>query len=269
MLKQRLITALTLIPLAIYIVVWAPLWLFIAVSYLMVAVACWEWTRLAGWQDAQARSFASLGMVLLILCSGWLRFEILFVLAMLTWLVMAVFIITYPRATQLWSRPVVIFILGVIFLSAFTMNWINLRIDNPLMLLYVLVLVWAADTGAYCTGKTMGKHRLIPQVSPGKTFEGLAGGMLAAIVVSSAFRYWVEDFGYLSWALWWCLAGLTVLISVLGDLLISVFKRQQGVIDSGQLLPGHGGILDRIDSWIAAVTLFGGGISLLHVIRTW
>lgn len=269
MLKQRLITALALIPIAIYVVIWAPLWLFIAISYLMIGVACWEWSRLAGWKDSQSRSFATLGMVLLILCSGFLGLKWLFALAMLAWCVMTVFISAYPKAATVWSRPSVIFALGVILLSAFTVNWIDLRIESPLLLLYVLLLVWAADTGAYFAGKTVGKHRLVPQVSPGKTIEGLLGGVLAAIIVSSVFRYSTLEFSYLPWAWWWLLAGLTVLISVVGDLLISVFKREQGVKDSGQLLPGHGGILDRIDSWIAAVTLFGGGISLLHVMRTW
>jgi phosphatidate cytidylyltransferase len=130
------------------------------------------------------------------------------------------------------------------------------------MLLYLFSLVWIADIGAYFSGRKFGKHKLAPAISPGKTWEGLIGGLLANLVwiivvyqLSSGWGFGLSQF---------LLIGLaTSLISVVGDLFESILKREAGVKDSGKLLPGHGGMLDRVDSVIAAAPVFVAGIFIM------
>jgi phosphatidate cytidylyltransferase len=129
--------------------------------------------------------------------------------------------------------------------------------------LYFFILIWAADIAAYFAGKKFGKTQLAPAISPGKTVQGMYGALIAggvcAIVLSLIYGFpWMvaSDFFMLSIT--------TVLISIYGDLFFSVAKRQRGVKDTGSILPGHGGILDRIDSLIAAVPFFYAGIYLIH-----
>ena len=129
------------------------------------------------------------------------------------------------------------------------------------MLLYMFSLVWIADIGAYFSGRRFGKHKLAPAISPGKTWEGLCGGLVANL-------FWILGVYQLSsgWGLglveFFTISVATSLISVVGDLFISVLKREAGVKDSGKLLPGHGGVLDRIDSLIAASPVFVAGTFL-------
>ncbi|MFQ5983147.1 MAG: phosphatidate cytidylyltransferase, partial [Woeseiaceae bacterium] len=127
---------------------------------------------------------------------------------------------------------------------------------QPALLLFVLLIVWAADIGAYFTGKRFGRVKLAPSISPGKTWEGVIGGLLAVAVLVLAPAHWLEiDIAVL---LPFCLA--VAIISIIGDLTVSMFKRNAGVKDSGRLFPGHGGVLDRIDSITAAAPLFALGI---------
>ena len=123
------------------------------------------------------------------------------------------------------------------------------------LIVAVMVLVWGADIGAYFSGRAFGKRKLAPQVSPGKSWEGVLGGLLTCLLIALAVglsRHW----GVVELVL--ALAGtlLLVMVSVVGDLTESMFKREAGIKDSSNLLPGHGGILDRIDSLTAAIPLF-------------
>ena len=124
--------------------------------------------------------------------------------------------------------------------------------------MYVFCLVWGADTGAYFAGRKFGKHKLAPSVSPGKTIEGFVGGLITTSILIVAVAIY-RDLSAIRFVAFVGLSLLTVLASVLGDLLESMVKRQAGVKDSGNIFPGHGGALDRIDSLTAAAPLFALG----------
>lgn len=123
---------------------------------------------------------------------------------------------------------------------------------EPRRLLVVLVLVWVADSAAYFVGRAWGRHKLAPAISPGKTWEGAAGGVAGALVYAIICKRFFDDVG---WAAYLAAAALLALLSIVGDLFESAAKRRAGVKDSGALLPGHGGILDRIDSATAVLPL--------------
>ncbi|MCP4046677.1 MAG: phosphatidate cytidylyltransferase, partial [Gammaproteobacteria bacterium] len=141
----------------------------------------------------------------------------------------------------------------------FALSWLRMQVDGAWLILLLLLIVWATDTGAYFTGKTFGKSKLAPQISPGKTRAGLLGGLIAAPLIALLATYLMPVANINS--AWLILLGLsTALVSAGGDLLISLHKRTSGVKDSGNLLPGHGGILDRVDSLIAAAPFFALGL---------
>jgi phosphatidate cytidylyltransferase len=180
------------------------------------------------------------------------------------WVVALAMIVNYPSSRRMWSRTRAI--VGVFGLLIFIPTWAALvtvrsididesRFFGGWVVLFILLLVWAADVGAYFAGVRYGRNKMMPAVSPGKTMEGLCGGVTLAFVVMMVVAHWTkvpaDQFtGYY-------LTGLfTVVASVFGDLNESMFKRSAGVKDSGSILPGHGGILDRIDSLTAAVPIF-------------
>ena len=143
-------------------------------------------------------------------------------------------------------------------LTVFVVSSITLKAFSEVgafLFFFVMVTVWLADTGGYFAGKRYGKHALAPAVSPNKTWEGVAGGVLLASIWAIGF-YWVKTPTTITMFEWMLLAVLTVAVSIVGDLFESLYKRAFSVKDSGSLLPGHGGILDRIDSLIAAVPVF-------------
>jgi len=274
-LKQRLLTALILIPL----VVWAVLGLSTAVLGLIlglfVLLGSWEWARLIGLQSTLARSsyVAFIAMLLylstfLLATSAGFVFAVL-VVAGLWWLVGTAWVFRYRGETGLKPADtqfglfigVVVLIptwLAMIYIHAFSD-------DGPAMLLFVMVLIWAADSGAYFAGRKFGKHKLAPSVSPGKTIEGVVGGLLAAALFSviGAVSFDLPVLGGISFVL---LSVIVVLLSVIGDLFESLFKRRAGVKDSGQLLPGHGGVLDRIDSLTAAAPIFALALAVFETV---
>ena len=130
------------------------------------------------------------------------------------------------------------------------------QIDSTLVLL-LLVLIWAADSGAYFVGRTIGKNKLLPNVSPGKTIEGVAGGALLSLGIMSVYVLFVlENAAFEQYFFYGFLSLLVTLTSILGDLFESLYKRVAGVKDSGVLLPGHGGLFDRIDSLTASAPIF-------------
>ena len=180
--------------------------------------------------------------------------------ALVFWLIACGGVLTFPRAFGLGF----VIASGIIVLlpSWLLLVRLHARVPHGIGLaMTLLAIVWAADIGAYAFGRWLGRTKLAPAVSPGKTWEGMAGGLLLAGIVAGIAAVWLD----LPVAGLAALGVVTALVSVLGDLTQSMFKRNVGLKDSGRLLPGHGGVLDRIDSLTAAIPVFAGGLLLLGV----
>lgn len=259
MLKQRILTALILLPLALggfFLLDAGPFALFIGA---VIALAAWEWARLCGLQTQPRRLAYAAAVVLGLLIlrqAAWLAPGVL-ALAVPWWLVAVWLVIGYPHSARHWSSTGVRLGIGLLVLLPAWQGLVVLKQSalGNWLILAVMVLVWVADIGAFFAGRAFGRHKLAPRVSPGKSWEGLLGGLLASLLVAllvGVVRGWPSRdlaFGLGG-------AALVVLVSVVGDLTESMFKRQAGLKDSSNLLPGHGGVLDRIDSLTAAVPLF-------------
>lgn len=259
MLKQRIITALWLVPLALLGFFALSGWLFAAFIALVLVLCGWEWAQLAGMKKPQQRiGYAVLTLVLFALLLAMPGFwSALLWLALAWWLAALVMVFSYPASIRSWGAlPGKLFIGWLVLLPA-GVGLLQLK-QMPqanMLILSIMLLVWAADIGAYFSGRAFGRRKLAPRVSPGKSWAGLYGGLLASFVVAAASGLYLGLSG--SKLLLYILSVLViVLFSVVGDLTESMFKRQAGVKDSSNLLPGHGGVLDRIDSLTAAVPLY-------------
>ncbi|MND70592.1 Phosphatidate cytidylyltransferase [compost metagenome] len=259
MLKQRVITALVLLPIALAGFFWLDGGAFALFIGAVVSLGGWEWARLAGFSAQPLR--IAYGLLVAALLYGLYLVPALaplvLVLGVLWWGVATVLVLGYPETSRYWGGTLGKLVIGLLILLP---AWQGLVLFKqwPLanwLILAVMVLVWAADIGAYFSGKAFGKRKLAPQVSPGKSWEGLVGGLLASLLITAGvglYRGWIGSELVLALAG----AALVVLVSVVGDLTESMFKRQSGIKDSSNLLPGHGGVLDRIDSLTAAIPLF-------------
>jgi phosphatidate cytidylyltransferase len=167
--------------------------------------------------------------------------------------------------TFLFPTPIpqpIRWIAGVLVLVPLYIALLLLYTADPMILLFALLIVWVADSGAYFAGKAMGRVKLAPHISPGKTWEGVIGGLVAVVLLTVLRSFWVET--DLAVLLPFCLA--VGALSIVGDLTVSMFKRTAGVKDSGILFPGHGGVLDRVDSVAAAAPLFALGLGWAGII---
>ena len=267
-LQQRILTAALLAPLAVAGVLLLPtpgLALGLAV---VVALAAWEWAALAGVTDAWGRS-AYLAVVAGSLLALWLfpSAQVPLVVAAALWWCAVAF--SLPRVRKIHpagGRDGVLLALGLPVLTAPWAALIQLHglpeglAVGPVLVLSLLVLIWVADTAAYFVGRRWGRSKLAPALSPGKTWAGLVGGLLGAAAAAGVLAV-VLALPLAATLLLIGLCGLTALISVAGDLFESLLKRRRAVKDSGRLLPGHGGVLDRIDSLIAAAPVFALGLT--------
>ncbi len=277
MLKQRVITALILAPLFVWCVIVLPTTYISILFAVMITVGATEWVRLMG-DPAPIGKYPFIGLVwLLMLVSGWVsQYTVLFYLlltASALWWCYAVWLLRRYSAhvlqceaqgdvTQfsLSALPAI----GIVLLVPTWIAMVVLHSISPYWLLLMMVLIWGADTGAYFAGRAFGKRKLAPQVSPGKSWEGVAGAMAMTVVVGLVGGVLLDVSGVALFGLV-ILSLITVAFSIVGDLIESLMKRRVGVKDSGTLLPGHGGVLDRIDSLTAAAPIFALGVSLLGI----
>ena len=264
--KQRILTALLLLPIAVSAVLWLPSGWFMAVVAAILLGGMWEWSRLSGLPRAHQRAVVLLlhaaamaalarlawpegfpavvgvGVVWWLLASAWLtRTEVAHVanrgnalLKILAGLLMAV---------PAWAAAALLHADGEL---------------GPRWLLYALCLVWAADTFAYFVGSRIGGRKLAPRISPGKTWAGFWGG-LGGVLLASLVAIPLLGLDYSFTLPMLLLALVTGIASVIGDLFESLIKRHSGAKDSGALIPGHGGVMDRVDSLLAALPVFALG----------
>jgi phosphatidate cytidylyltransferase len=262
-LAKRVLTAVLLLIGLLLLLFVAPLWVAIWATAAVMVLAAWEWSAFLGWRLPRLRGAYAGGMALLLAVSAWLvpaiiGLQIVLWIALLWWAVAFLWILRYPTSVP----PAVAALAGLLVLIP---SWLALvailRVPEhgPAFALLALCVVFAGDIGAFFAGHRFGRVKLAPQVSPGKTWEGLIGGVLLAALTAAAGGAFLG----LS-PLIMVPVGLGVAaLSVVGDLTESMFKRSVGAKDSGHLIPGHGGVLDRIDSITAAMPLFALVLSWL------
>ena len=261
MLKQRIVTAAVLGLALVAVILWAPAWVALAIFALVVLMGAWEWSNFARFPAAAAH-WLYVACVALVMMLVWRysqseqQLQTLLLATLLWWAVAFAWIVLAPgahnRATVVASGVLVLVPAWVAIAHLYLGPPQAPSLSGPQLVLFLLLLVWAADTGAFFVGRRFGRIRLAPRVSPSKTWEGVLGGLAAAVAVAALGASWfhLRHVAFLSL----CLA--VVLISIVGDLTESMFKRYAGVKDSGAIFPGHGGVLDRIDSITAAAPTF-------------
>lgn len=266
MLGQRILTAVGLIAVLALVLVVLPREMAVFALALLILTGAWEWSQLAGISSVFARAAyvaacaAAMAIIWSVTTSA-ADFERVMLLTMLGWVPLFGWIVLAPgfKASGLAA------IAGLWALAPTWVALARLYVQDEIgreLVVFVLLLAWAADIGAYFAGRRFGRLRLAPVVSPNKTWEGVLGGLIAGFIVALAGRAWFD----LPAGAFLPLCVAAVLVSVIGDLLESMFKRQQGLKDSGSLLPGHGGMLDRIDSLTSSVPLLALGLAWLGLV---
>jgi phosphatidate cytidylyltransferase len=260
MLKTRVITAIILLAIFLPVTLFAPVGAFGALIAFVVVFAAWEWARLLKLGGAGPVIYALVAAVALVastrLGTGVEEPRPLFQAAAIFWVIAGPYV-----AQGAWRA--FLFLAGIVVFVACWHALVAARMKGVPFVLSLLLLVWLADIGAYFSGKAFGKHKLAPAISPGKTWEGAIGGWLVVMIVAAAavFLHAFEPTLYSALLAQWgavrTLLALTLLVafSVVGDLFESMMKRQAGVKDSSGLLPGHGGVLDRIDALLPVLPL--------------
>jgi phosphatidate cytidylyltransferase len=258
MLRLRVITALIAAPAVIAAIFLLPPVPFAIVFLVLSGAGLFEWANLARVSSAVAKTlylagFAALGWILLEFRGIW---QNVFALVVAFWVVAAAIVLTYPSSGRL-LKPAVLVPTGYVVVGGAWLALVALvgRDGGAWIILWLFIVVWSTDIGAYFCGRRFGRRKLAPQVSPGKTWEGAFGGVVLATAIGAALGLQVPALAQHSPnALYWVSGALFVaVISVFGDLFESALKRTSGMKDSGSLFPGHGGMLDRIDSLLATL----------------
>lgn len=276
MLIQRLLAALVLIPIVIAGLFFLSISNFAIVMLVIFALSSWEWAQFLHFTTKRSKSIFTILLTTLAAIIYYLPsyvylsiniFEIILLSSIAWWSVALVLVLSYPKSVKLWGTSFfnkllfAFFTLMPFFIAMIQLRQINYGLNSyegAYWLLYILVLVWATDSGAYFAGRLWGKHKLAPSVSPGKTIEGLMGGVASSIIIGLLVYY--SHFFNAPFYPFMISSVVAIFASVLGDLTESMFKREANIKDSGHLIPGHGGILDRIDSLTAAMPIFAAFI---------
>jgi phosphatidate cytidylyltransferase len=269
-LLQRVVTAIVIGSLFVWAIFALPSVYFSYFLLVFLLLGCWEFSKLIKLRSPLIRSIYSLFVGLIAISVYSFEYLLYFILYLSAfwWIINLYWVVSYPQKTSLWFDPVVARLSSGVLL--FVPMWLALsslhKSHGPFLVLLIMAIVWAADTGALITGKTVGRKKLATLVSPKKTIEGVIGGVFFSMLVLLLFFTLTDvDQGFTTtnYAGYFFLVLIVSCVSVLGDLYESLFKRVSGIKDSGNILPGHGGILDRIDSLTAAAPFFVLGVNLL------
>jgi len=260
MLIKRLLTAVILIPLVVITTLKLDSSEFVIAMMPVLFISSWEYSgliKIKHWATKVLYVSALMTTAYFLNQTPFLLMPIL-IITLLWWFINSFWIISFPRHTRYWHNYLAIRLVNgfFFFIPLFVSLSALHQIDSSLVLL-LLALVWAADIGAYFVGRAIGKNKLLPNVSPGKTIEGVAGGVLCSLGVMFIYvRFGFENAAFEQYFFYGILSLVVTLASILGDLFESLHKRIAGVKDSGILLPGHGGLFDRIDSLTASAPIF-------------
>jgi phosphatidate cytidylyltransferase len=270
--KLRIITAIVLATVflsSLFFLPWLGFTVFVGAVTL---VGAWEWANLSGFGSTSQRCIYSIStaavMLLVAFYTGIVDGLVyihetrhVLVIASTWWAVALLWVQGYPSSTVIWGSRWVRAMMGwlVIVPCWLSLSYLHQEEKGSLLILLVMITVIVADTGAYFTGKAFGRRKLLVQVSPGKSWEGFWGGLIACLLLAFLVEIYT---GFVQWQALLIIMLFTSLGSVLGDLLESMVKRHRDIKDSGSVLPGHGGMLDRIDSITAAAPIFTLGIIL-------
>lgn len=285
MLLKRILTALVLAAVAIAAIFVLPTIYFYLFIAIIVLIAAWEWTGLADTHSTVEKLLFLVSLIVPMLAITFWTQILEVVSQILEWPEIK----TYSGVLEwLVIGPVLFWVMMMILIRKVPEDLIKIKLQKRYKLflgwfvlfsawmfltklrayygseavMYFLALIWIADIAAYFSGKKFGKDKLAPEISPGKTIQGMYGALISAMVCAGLLS-WYYSFPFMIATDFGLLSILTVLISIYGDLFFSLIKRQNGVKDSGSILPGHGGVLDRVDSVIAATPFYYAGVILI------
>ena len=242
----------------------------LALMIIAAGVAGYEWFKLMPKKSQHVNKIKAyaFGAVTALISGAALYFQdialILWAAAILLWIISIYWVKVYPEYDGWYNLG--LNGIGLILISSAVTAIFSVWDTSPWWLMYLFLLVWGADSGAYFVGRKLGRKKLAPDVSPNKSVEGLYGGIFTAAIIVLVVQYFYLDLTVTQHILFLLLSIVTVFGSVLGDLFESMIKRRAGIKDSGRILPGHGGVLDRIDSLLAAAPIFAAGVYILKLI---
>lgn len=268
---ERIITALVLVAVVLSCMFATPShYPMLVLMILAAAIAGYEWFKLMPRNtDHVIKPFAwGFGLITAAISSLALYYSdvalVLWCASIIAWFAGFYWVKAYPEYDG-WYNSILKYI-GIILISAAVTAIFALWKSSPWWLMYLFLLVWGADSGAYFVGRKLGKRKLAPHVSPNKSIEGLIGGVFTAMLIVVIVEFKYLNLTLAQHIIFLVLSVVTVFSSVLGDLLESMIKRRAGIKDSGRILPGHGGVLDRIDSLLAAAPIFAAGVYVLKLL---
>lgn len=273
MLKTRIVTAAILIPIVISLIFFVNTIWFSVFFALFVAIGAWEWAVLSKLNDKMKYSYVIISLLMLLAIyylNNSFLYKSIILTGVLYWLIAIGLVIFYQKQRNLLPRnPSILMLIGLLLLIPMWSSLVVLKSNaetGPVLIMLLMLLIWGADTAAYFAGKKWGKRKLANRVSPGKTWEGTMAGIVAGIVIAVAYVI-VSNNNLSDGLVLIGLSILTVIGSVFGDLMESIVKREAGQKDSGNILPGHGGVMDRIDSLTAASPIFVLGLVLAGLVQ--
>ena len=261
MLVQRVITAIILIAIVLLVLFVFPPSVFLFLAAVVMLYGAWEWASFMSLESPVAK----LGYVLLTFVVALFfgifpsAFFMLVIIALIWWLVHCLLVLSYPSTTSIWASQPVRGLTGLLVIVPCWVSVDKIYLIAPWLMLVLFLIIWGTDIFAYFSGRLWGRKKLIPNVSPGKTWAGFWGALITAIFLGLIFMFTIPFFEQNRLYIF-VLTIVTMLFSVLGDLVESMYKRNADLKDSGKLLPGHGGLLDRIDSLTAAAPIFFLGV---------
>jgi phosphatidate cytidylyltransferase len=263
MLRKRIATAVVLLAILLPALFFGSPNLFNGIALILIAAGVWEWARMNGYSQGFAIFFAADAFLI---CAGLMLVGVtrmplpmLWLIVTALWVLIAAYLL--KNGVPVWTKipKAIRLVLGVLLIICAWLAVAQLREIGINLLLSSLLLVWAADIMAYVGGRLLGRTKLAPSISPGKTWEGVAGGFMGVLIVAAIWiwidkNYISDSLGIYAW-LYMCFGWLALLalvfctlLAVVGDLIESLVKRSAGIKDSSGLLPGHGGVLDRVDA---------------------